>query len=126
MLVAGLVMDLKSRGLLDSIVVHWGGEMGRLPAIQYAVGRDAVGRDHDTNGFSMWGTGGGFKGGMTYGETDEFRHKAAVDIVNHHDYHATLLHLFGLDHTKLTFKRNGADVSLTDNQGGRVVKEILA
>ena len=122
---AGLVMDLKSRGLLDSTVVHWGGEMGRLPVIEFDGGRDQLGRDHNTNGFSMWVAGGGFKGGMTFGETDEFGHKAAVDIVNHHDYHATLLHLFGLDHTKLTFKRNGADVSLTDNQGGRIVKEIL-
>ncbi len=123
---AGLVMDLKSRGLLDSTVVHWGGEMGRLPVIEFDGGREKMGRDHNTNGFSMWVAGGGFKGGTTYGETDEFGHKAAVDIVNHHDYHATLLHLFGLDHTKLTFKRNGADVSLTDNQGGRIVKEILA
>ena len=123
---AGLVMDLKSRGLLDSTVVHWGGEMGRLPVIQYDTGRDQVGRDHNTYGFSMWVAGGGFKRGITYGETDEFGHKAVADIVNHHDYHATLMHLFGLDHAKVTFKRNGADVSLTDNQGGRVVKEILA
>ncbi len=123
---AGLVMDLKSRGLLDTTVVHWGGEMGRLPVIQYDGGKDVVGRDHNTNGFAMWLAGGGFKGGMTYGETDEIGHKAAVDVVNHHDYHATLMHLFGLDHAKVTFKRNGADLSLTDNQGGRVVKEILA
>jgi hypothetical protein len=100
--------------------------MGRLPVIQYDTGRTQVGRDHNTNGFSMWLAGGGFKGGMTYGETDEFGHKAVVDVVNHHDYHATLLQLFGLDHAKVTFKRNGADASLTDNQGGRVVKEILA
>ena len=71
------------------------------------------------------GGGGGFKGGMTYGETDELGHKAVQDVVNHHDYHATVMQLFGLDHAKVTFKRNGADVSLTDNQGGRVVKEIL-
>jgi hypothetical protein len=123
---AGLVMDLKSRGLLDSTVVHWGGEMGRLPVIQYDGGPSVVGRDHNTNGFSMWLAGGGFKGGMTYGETDEIGHKAVQDIVNHHDYHATLMHLFGLDHAKVTFKRNGTDMSLTDNQGGRIVKEILA
>ena len=123
---AGLVMDLKSRGLLDSTVVHWGGEMGRLPVIEFDGGRDKMGRDHNTNGFSMWVAGGGFKGGMTYGETDEFGHKAVQDIVNHHDYHATLMHLFGLDHAQVTFKRNGADASLTDNQGGRLVKEILA
>jgi hypothetical protein len=122
---AGLVTDLKQRGLLDSTVVHWGGEMGRLPVIQYEGKLDVVGRDHNTYGFTMWVAGGGFKAGTTFGETDEFGHKAVQDIVNHHDYHATLLHLFGIDHTKLTFKRNGTNVSLTDNQGGRVVKEIL-
>jgi hypothetical protein len=120
------VTDLKQRGLLDSTVVHWGGEMGRLPVIQYEGKLDVVGRDHNTYGFTMWLAGGGFKAGTTFGETDEFGHKAVKDIVNHHDYHATLLHLFGIDHTKLTFKRNGVEVSLTDNQGGRLVKEILA
>jgi Protein of unknown function (DUF1501) len=91
-----------------------------------AGGRTKAGRDHNTYGFSMWVAGGGFKAGMTYGETDEFGHKAVKDIVNQHDYHATLLHLFGLDHTKLTFKRNGSDMSLTDGQGGEVIKQILA
>lgn len=123
---AGLVMDLKARGLLDSTVVHWGGEMGRLPVIQYDGGKDVVGRDHNTFGFSMWVAGGGFSRGMAYGETDDLGHKAVSNIVTHHDYHATLLHLFGIDHAKLTFKRNGTAMSLTDNQGGRVVKEILA
>jgi len=123
---AALVTDLKARGLLDTTIVHWGGEMGRLPVIQYEGARDVVGRDHNTYGFSMWVAGGGFKGGMTYGETDEFGHKAVKDIVNHHDYHATVLKLFGLDHAKLAFKRNGGDVSLTDNQGGRIVTEVLA
>ena len=122
---AGLVQDLKQRGLLDSTIVHWGGEMGRLPVIQYDSGKTKVGRDHNTYGFSMWVAGGGFKAGMTYGETDEFGHRAVKDIVSHHDYHATLLHLFGLDHTKLTFTRNGTAMSLTDNQGGRVVSEII-
>ncbi len=123
---AALVADLKARGLLDTTLVHWGGEMGRLPVIQHDSGREKIGRDHNTYGFTMWLAGGGVKGGMTFGETDEFGHKAVKDIVNHHDYHATLLHLFGLEHTKLTFKRNGSDLSLTDNQGGRVVTEILA
>jgi len=123
---AALVTDLKARGLLDTTIVHWGGEMGRLPVIQYEGARDVVGRDHNTYGFSMWVAGGGFKGGMTYGETDEFGHKAVKDIVNHHDYHATVLKLFGLDHAKLAFKRNGGDVSLTDNQGGRIVTDVLA
>src|SRR4051794_18306671 len=123
---AGLVQDLKQRGLLDSTVVHWGGEMGRLPVIQNDAGPEKVGRDHNTYGFSMWVAGGGFKRGCVYGETDEFGHKAVSNIVNHHDYHATLLHLFGLNHEKLTFKRNGMEMSLTDGQGGRIVKEILA
>jgi hypothetical protein len=122
---AALVIDLKQRGLLDSTVVHWGGEMGRLPVIQYEGGRDVVGRDHNTFGFSMWVAGGGFKAGIAYGQTDEFGHKAVADIVTHRDYHATLLHLFGLEHTRLTFQRNGTAMSLTDNQGGRVVHEIL-
>jgi hypothetical protein len=100
--------------------------MGRLPVIQFNAGRTQVGRDHNTHGFSMWVAGGGFNRGITYGETDDFGHKAVTDVVTHHDYHATLLHLFGLDHTKVTFKRNGADVSLTDNQGGKVVKGLLA
>src|SRR4051812_24627431 len=122
---AGLVQDLKARGLLDTTIVHWGGEMGRLPVIQYDAGKDQVGRDHNTYGFSMWVAGGGFKAGMTYGETDPFGDKAGTEIVNHHDYHATVLKLFGLDHAKLTFSRNGSNLSLTDNQGGRVVSEIL-
>ncbi len=123
---AALVLDLKQRGLLDSTIVHWGGEMGRLPVIQYDSGKSVAGRDHNTFGFSMWVAGGGFKAGMTYGETDEFGHKAVKDVVTHRDYHATLLHLFGFDHTKLVFQRNGTPMSLTDNQGGRVVTEILA
>jgi len=123
---AALVADLKARGMLDSTIVHWGGEMGRLPVVQYDGAKAKMGRDHNTNGFSMWVAGGGFKAGMMYGATDEFGHKAVQDVVKHHDYHATVLQLFGLDHARLTFKRNGADVSLTDNQGGRVISEVLA
>jgi hypothetical protein len=123
---AALVIDLKARGLLDSTVVHWGGEMGRLPVIEYPGSKEVVGRDHNTYGFSMWMAGGGFKAGATYGETDEFGHKAVNDIVTHHDYHATLLHLFGLDHEKLTFHRNGSPMSLTDNKGGKVIEGLLA
>jgi hypothetical protein len=122
---AALVIDLKARGLLDSTVVHWGGEMGRLPVIQFDGGRDVVGRDHNTFGFSMWMAGGGFKSGLAYGETDELGHKAVKDIVSHHDYHATLMHLFGLDHEKVTFPRNGSAMKLTDNKGGRIVTELL-
>jgi Protein of unknown function (DUF1501) len=123
---AALVLDLKSRGLLDSTIVHWGGEMGRLPVIQNDAGRDKVGRDHNTYGFSMWLAGGGFKGGYVHGATDEFGHHAITDIVHHYDYHATLLHLFGLDHMQLAYKRNGQALTLTDRQNARVVTELLA
>jgi len=119
---AALVKDLKERGLLDSTVVHWGGEMGRLPVVQ---NERNVGRDHNTHGFSMWLAGGGFKGGMTYGATDDFGHHAVQDVVHHYDYHATLLHLFGLDHRQLVYARNGQELTLTDNQPARVVQEIL-
>ncbi len=128
---AALVVDLKQRGLLDSTVVHWGGEMGRLPVIQNRAGaprgdRKSVGRDHNTYGFSMWVAGGGFKGGYTHGATDEFGHHAVENVVNHYDYHATLLHLFGLDPKTLTYKRNGTPQSLIQNAEARIVKELLA
>lgn len=123
---AALVADLKQRGLLDSTVVHWGGEMGRLPVLQNDGGPDAWGRDHNTYGFSQWVAGGGFKGGCTYGETDEWSHKAVKDVVHHYDWHATLLHLFGFDHRALVYKREGLAASLTDGQDARVVAEILA
>ena len=123
---AALVRDLKQRGLLDSTVVHWGGEMGRLPVLQNDAGRAKWGRDHNTYGFTQWAAGGGFKGGCVYGETDDFSHHAVKDIVHHYDWHATLLHCFGIDHAKLTYKRNGAVASLTDGQEARVVKEVLS
>jgi len=123
---AALVLDLKSRGLLDSTLVHWGGEMGRLPVIQNDAGRDKVGRDHNTYGFSMWLAGGGIRGGYVHGATDEFGHHAVTDVVHHYDYHATLLHLFGLDPSRLVYKRNGQAMTLTDRQDYRIVKELLA
>ena len=122
---AALVADLKQRGLLDTTVVHWGGEMGRLPVIQNDAGPASVGRDHNTYGFSMWLAGGGFRRGGTYGETDEFGHRAVRDIVNHYDYHATLLHLFGLDPARLVYRRNGRQETLLDGQPGQVVAGIL-
>ena len=112
---------------LDSTVVHWGGEMGRLPVIQNDTGPDRVGRDHNTYGFSSWFAGGGFKAGHTHGATDEFGHRAIEGVVTHHDYHATLLYLFGLDPQKLTFTRNAAPQSLIDaNATARIVTEVLA
>ena len=122
---AALVKDLKARGLLDTTLVHWGGEMGRLPVIQNDTGPAKVGRDHNTYGFGMWLAGGGVRGGRIFGATDELGHKAVADIVNHYDYHATLLHLFGLDPERLTYHRIGAEQSLLDKQPGRVVHEIL-
>lgn len=122
---AALLQDLKSRGLLDTTVVQWGGEMGRLPVIQNDAGRDKIGRDHNTYGFSMWLAGGGFRRGYVHGATDEFGHKAVVDPVSHADYHATLLALFGLDHQRLVYRRNGREQTLTDGQACRIVQELL-
>ena len=119
--IAGLIKDLKGLGLLDSTVVHWGGEMGRLPVVQNT--RNA-GRDHNTYGFSMWLAGGGFKAGHIHGETDEWGHRSVRGKVNHYDYHATLLRLFGLD--QLNYKRGGRVQSLIDGQPARVVEELLA
>jgi hypothetical protein len=123
---AALVKDLKQRGLLDSTVVHWGGEMGRLPVIQNDAGRSKIGRDHNTYGFSMWMAGGGFKAGHIHGATDEWGHKALTNVVNHFDYHATLLHLFGLQHDQLIFRRSNRDQTLTDGQPGKIVEGLLA
>ncbi|QDU97839.1 DUF1501 domain-containing protein [Lignipirellula cremea] len=118
--VAGLMQDLKQRGLLEDTLVWWGGEFGRTP---FAQGKD--GRDHNPNGFSVWLAGGGVKPGFAYGETDEYGYNAVVDKVHMHDLHATLLHLMGLDHERLTYRYAGRDFRLTD-VAGRVVKEIFA
>ncbi len=123
---AALVTDLKQRGLLESTVVHWGGEMGRLPVVQNEAGRAKYGRDHNTYGFSMWVAGGGFRAGHVHGQTDEWGHHAVEDVVNHYDYHATLLHLFGLDHERLIYRRGRRDQTLTDGQPGQVVSGLLA
>lgn len=118
--IAGLLTDLKSRGLLDDTLVVWAGEFGRTP---FAQGSD--GRDHNEFGFSVWMAGGGVRGGMSYGETDEWGYKATVNKLEMHDLHATILHLLGLDHEKLTYRFGGRDVRLTDVYGN-VVHEILA
>ena len=117
--VAGLLRDLKGRGLLDETLVIWGGEFGRTPT---AEGND--GREHHPFGFTMWMAGGGVKGGMSYGATDEFGWHATENRVHVHDLHATILHLMGLDHTKLTYRYSGRDYRLTDVHG-RVVNDIL-
>jgi hypothetical protein len=123
--VAALLTDLKQRGLLDSTLVIWGGEFGRLPVAQRTKDGKQTGRDHNPHAFTYWLAGGGVKGGVHYGETDEIGHKAAVDRVAVHDLHATILHLLGLDHTKLTYKYNGRQFRLTDVYGN-VIRKILS
>jgi hypothetical protein len=118
--VAGLLKDLKARGLLEDTLVLWGGEFGRTPTAQ---GKD--GRDHNPHGFTMWMAGGGVKGGLTYGATDEWGYYAVENKVHMHDLHATILHLLGLEHTKLTYRYAGRDFRLTDVYGN-VVKDVLA
>jgi Protein of unknown function (DUF1501) len=121
---AALLGDLKQRGLLDSTLVIWGGEFGRKPT-KDRNGYDNPGRDHNSKGFSLWMAGGGVKGGMVYGATDEFGGEAVKDKVHIHDLHATILHCLGFDHTKLTYRFNGRDFRLTD-VAGNVVGPILA
>ena len=120
--IAGLLEDLHQRGLLEETLVVWGGEFGRLPIAQTG---DKPGRDHNPHAFTFWLAGGGVKGGVSYGETDEVGYKAAVDRVHVNDLHATLLYLLGLDHERLTYNYNGRDFRLTD-VAGRVIEEILA
>lgn len=118
--IAGLLADLKQRGLLEDTLVVWGGEFGRTPIVQ-----GANGRDHNPQGFTMWLAGGGVKGGLAYGETDEFGYYAVRDKVHMHDLHATILHLLGIDHLRLTYRYAGRDFRLTDVYG-EVVKGIFA
>jgi hypothetical protein len=118
--IAGLLEDLEARGLLDDTLVIWGGEFGRTPAAE-----GTNGRDHHPFGFSMWLAGGGVRGGMAYGATDEFGWDAVENPVHVHDLHATILYLLGLDHEKLTYRHTGRDYRLTDVYG-KVVKGIVA
>jgi hypothetical protein len=118
--VAALLKDLKARGLLDSTLVVWAGEFGRTP---FAQGSD--GRDHNQFGFTIWLAGGGVKGGIAYGETDEWGYKVVRDRVGIHDLHATMLHLLGVDHKRLTVRFGGRDMRLTDVHG-EVVKDLLS
>lgn len=116
---AALVQDLKQRGMLDDTLVIWAGEFGRTPMAQ------GNGRDHHIKGFSMWMAGGGIKGGMSYGETDELGYNAVTDIFHVHDFHATMLHLLGVDHTQLTYRYRGRDFRLTDVHG-EVIHRIVS
>jgi len=123
---AGLIADLKQRGLLDSTVVHWGGEIGRLPVTQDHGSPEKAGRDHNGQGFSVWLAGGGVRGGMAYGKTDEFGHKAVENIVTPNDFQATIMHLFGLEYEKVTYPYNNTKQIITANRPARVVRELLA
>ncbi len=121
--VAALITDLHQRGLLDETIVLWAGEMGRTPAV--GAINESTGRDHHVSGYTLFMAGGGFKGGMTYGETDEFGTNAVVNPVTVHDIHATILHQMGIDHERLTYRYGGRDHRLTDVHGN-VIREVLA
>jgi hypothetical protein len=119
--IGGLLTDLAQRGLLDSTLVIWGGEFGRLPLVQ----RGGTGRDHNPHAFTTWLAGGGVKGGTLYGATDDIGHRAVLDRVSVNDLHATILHLLGMDHLRLTYRYSGRDFRLTD-VAGNVVRAIVA
>ena len=127
--IAGLLTDLKVRGLLEETLVIWSGEFGRTPYEQDMSngrdGTDTYGRGHNPYGFSTWMSGGGVRGGTVYGKTDEYGYRAVEDSVHMHDLHATILYLLGLDHEKLTYRYGGSDFRLTDVYG-KVVEGILA
>lgn len=123
---AALLKDLKQRGLLDSTLVIWGGEFGRMPIAQLGQGMESAGRDHNPRGFSLWMAGGGVKPGITYGATDELGYNAVEDKVSVTDWHATILHLLGLDYQKLVFDQSGLKEKLTSVFEAEIVKGILA
>ena len=119
------MQDLKERGLLEDTLVVWGGEFGRSVYCQGKFTEEVYGRDHHPRCFTMWMAGGGVKPGMTYGETDDFSYNIVKDPVHVHDLHATIFHLLGIDHTKLTYHYQGRDFRLTDVHG-KIVEPILA
>jgi len=124
--IAALIADLKQRGLFEDTLILWGGEFGRTPTVELSgAGKALQGRDHNHYGFSVWMAGGGIRGGVTYGATDEFGFKAVDKPTSVHDLHATMLHLLGFDHEKLTYRYAGRDFRLTDVHG-QVIKEIIA
>ena len=122
---AALIKDLKARGLLDETIIVCGSEFGRTPVVELGGAGTHAGRDHNPHGFSMWLAGGGIKGGMTYGATDDFGWKVVDKPVHVHDIHATILYLMGIDHQKLTFRSSGRDFRLTD-VAGNVIHDIIA
>lgn len=126
--IAGLLTDLRQRGLLDSTLVIWGGEFGRTPGAEQrdSTARGTEGRDHHPYGFSIWLAGGGIRGGQAYGATDDFGYRAIVQRTSTADVHATVLHLLGLDHEALTYSHNGRDERLTDVYPARVVDRLFA
>ncbi|MEL6106392.1 MAG: DUF1501 domain-containing protein [Planctomycetota bacterium] len=124
-----LVKDLKQRGMLEETIVHFGGEMGRLPVIQVPKGDNAmqrVGRDHNTFGFSQWMAGGGFKSGYVHGRTDDFAHHAVENVVTNHDYLATILSLFGLNHEQVKFQVGTREIALVPASSGKVCEALFA
>ncbi len=122
--IAALLTDLKQRGMLDETLVIWGGEMGRTPTVQQVKDPSKVGRDHHIDGYTVWMAGGGIRGGMTYGATDELAMAVTENKVTMPDFHATILHQLGFDHKRLTYRYSGRDFRLTDVHG-RVIEEIL-
>ena len=118
-----LLMDLKQRGMLDETLIIWGGEFGRTPMFQ---GKGGPGRDHHIKAFSMWLAGGGVRGGLTYGATDELGYNSVENIVHVRDMHATMLHMLGIDHERFSVKHQGLDARLTGVEKARVLHDVLS
>ena len=123
--IAAMLADLGERGLLEETLVVWTGEFGRTPEAQEFGGEPGIGRDHNADGYTAWLAGGGVRGGLTYGKTDELGYKAVEGAVHLHDLHATILHLLGLDHEALTYRYAGRDFRLTDVHG-EIIGDIIA
>jgi uncharacterized protein (DUF1501 family) len=121
-----LLEDLRQRGLLDDTLVIWGGEFGRTIYSQGGLTKDNYGRDHHPRCFTMWMCGGGAKGGVIYGETDEFSYNIVRDPIHIRDFHATILHLLGFDHQQFVYKYQGLDQKLTGVIPARVIRELIA
>src|SRR5438045_4339049 len=121
----GLIQDLKSRGLLDETLVIWGGEFGRTIYSQGGLTKDNYGRDHHPRCFTMWMAGGGSRPGTVYGETDDFSYNIVQDPVHVHDFHATILHLLGIDHERFTYKYQGLDQRLTGVESAQAIEHLM-